>query len=137
MIAKFKLKAMKSSKTFFAELSIFTKAMNAKKSNSQLVYAYQQRIESLNFAAVISHSDIAFVTFKLAQYLQAFISNHFAVIDRVISYLNETKNLVIEYSSTQIIDILLCANDAAFVDDETTHKNFDDYFFQLYNDFIN
>jgi actin-related protein len=69
MIAKFNLKAMKSLKTFLVELLIFTKAMNAKKTNSQLVYAYQQRVESLNFAAVIFRSDIAFVTFKLIQYL--------------------------------------------------------------------
>ncbi len=129
MIAKFNLKAMKSLKTFFAELLILTKAMNAKKSNSQLVYAYQQRVESLNFATIIFRSDIAFVTFKLIQYLQAFISNYLAAADRVISYLNETKNLVIEYSSTQIIDILLCASDAVFADDETTRKNSDDYLF--------
>jgi actin-related protein len=66
MIAKFNLKAMKNLKTLFVELLILTKVMNAKKSNSQLVYAYQQRVESLNFAAVISRSDIVFVTFKLA-----------------------------------------------------------------------
>ncbi len=100
------------------------------------MYAYQQRVESLNFAAVISRSDIAFVTFKLAQYLQAFISNHLVAVDRVISYLNETKNLAIEYSSIQIIDILLCANDAVFADDETTRKNSDDYFFKLYDNLI-
>ncbi len=136
MIAKFNLKAMKSLKTFFTELSILTKAMNTKKSNLQLVYAYQQRIESLNFAAIISCSDIVFVIFKLIQYLQAFISNHLAAVDRVISYLNKTKNLAIEYLNTQIIDILLCANDAAFANDETICKSFDDYFFQLYDDFI-
>ncbi len=127
---------MKSSKTFLTELTIFTKAMNAKKSNSHLVYAYQQRIESLNFAAVISRSDIAFVTFKLVQYLQTSISNHLAAIDRVISYLSEPKNLAIEYSSTKTIDILLCASNAVFADDEATRKNFDDYFFQLYDDLI-
>ncbi len=136
MIAKFNLKAMKSSKTFLAELSIFTKAVNAKKSNSQLVYAYQQRVESLNFAVVISRFDIAFVIFKLAQYLQAFISNHLAAVDRVISYLNETKNLAIEYSNNQIIDILLCASNATFANDETTRKSSDDYFFQLYDNLI-
>ncbi len=136
MIAKFNLKAMKNLKTLFVELLILTKVMNAKKSNSQLVYAYQQRVESLNFAAVISRSDIVFVTFKLAQYLQAFTSNYLAAADRVISYLNETRNLAIEYSNTQIIDILLCASDAAFADDETTRKSFDDYLFQLYNNLI-
>ncbi len=97
MIAKFNLKAMKSSKTFLTELFIFTKTMNAKKSNSQLVYAYQQRVQSLNFATIISRSDIVFVTFKLIRYLQAFISNHLVAVDHVISYLNKTKNLTIEY----------------------------------------
>jgi hypothetical protein len=68
--------------------------------------------------------------------LQAFTSNYLAAADRVISYLNETRNLAIEYSNTQIIDILLCASDAAFADDETTRKSFDDYLFQLYNNLI-
>jgi hypothetical protein len=136
MIAKFNLKAMKSLKTFFAKLSIFTEAMNAKKLNSQLMYTYQQQIELLNFAAIISRSDIVFVIFKLTQYLQTLISNHLAAVDRVIFYLNEIKNVVIKYSSIQIIDILLCINDATFANDKTTRKNSDDYFFQLYDDFI-
>jgi hypothetical protein len=69
MTAKFNLKAMKSLKTLLIALSILTKTMNAKKSNSQLMYAYQQRVESLNFAAIISRFDIVFVIFKLIQYL--------------------------------------------------------------------
>ncbi len=136
MIAKFNLKAMKSFKTFLTEFSILTKARNAKKSNSQLVYTYQQRVEPLNFAAVIFRLNIVFVTFKLTQSLQTFISNHLVAADRVISYLNETKNLAIEYSRTQTIDILLCASDAIFANDEATHKNSDDYLFQLYDDLI-
>ncbi len=93
------MKAIKSFETLFTELSTFAKTINAKKLSSQLMYAYQQRIESLNFAAIISRFDIVFVIVKLVQYLQLFILNYLVVIDRVISSLNETRKLVIKYSS--------------------------------------
>jgi hypothetical protein len=65
MIVKFNVKVMKNPKTLFNKLSILTKTMNAKKWNSQLMYAYQQRIKSLNFATIISHFNIVFVILKL------------------------------------------------------------------------
>ncbi len=82
--------------------------INAQKSNMQLMYVYQQRVKSLNFVIIIFRFVIVFVIFKLIQHLQVFISNYFVAINRVISYLNKTKNLNIEYLSTVIIDILLC-----------------------------
>jgi hypothetical protein len=63
-------------------------------------------------------------------------SNHLATADRMISYLYEIKNLVIEYSNKRSTNILLCVNDATFADDETTRKSSDDYLFQLYDDSI-
>ncbi len=82
--------------------------INAQKTNMQLMYLYQQRVKSLNFVIIIFRFVIVFVIFKLIQHLQVFISNYFVAINRVISYLNKTKNLNIEYLSTVIIDILLC-----------------------------
>ncbi len=64
MMTKFHLKEMKISKTSLAKLSRINEI--AKNSNSQRVYAFQQRIESLNFAAVIFRLDIVFATAKLA-----------------------------------------------------------------------
>jgi hypothetical protein len=138
MTSKFNLKEIKCSKISLIDLSIrFEKdESHVTKSNSQLIYAYQQCIESLNFAAMISRFDIAFVIAKLTQFLQISHSNHFSAADRMISYLYEIKNLVIEYSNKRSTNILLCVNDATFADDETIRKSFDDYLFQLYDDSI-
>ncbi len=86
MISKFNLKKIKCFKISLIDLSIrFEKVSDSHviKSNSQLIYAYQQRIESLNFAAVISRSDIAFATAKLTQFLLISHLNHLSTIDRV------------------------------------------------------
>ncbi len=91
----------------------------------------------MNFAAVISLFDIAFVIAKLTQFLLTSYSNHFSTIDRIISYLYKIRNLVIEYFDKQSTNILLCVSDATFADDEATRKSFDEYLFQLYDNLIN
>ncbi len=138
MTSKFNLKEIKCSKISLIDLSIRFERNESHviKSNSQLIYAYQQRIESLNFAAMISRLDIAFITVKLTQFLQISHSNHFSAADRIISYLHEIKNLVIEYSDKRSTNILLCVSDVAFANDETIRRSFDDYLFQLYDDSI-
>ncbi len=137
MMTKFHLEEMKCSKSSLSNLSriIQNKDMNQKKSDSQRVYVFQQRIEFLNFVVVISRLDIVFATAKLAQFLKNSNFDHLVAADRVISYLNETKNLAIKYSS-RIANILLCVNDATFADDELTRKSSNDYLFKLYEDSI-
>jgi hypothetical protein len=132
MTSKFNLKKIKCSKISLIDLSIRfeeEEESHVIKSNSQLIYAYQQRIESLNFATVISRSDIAFVIAKLTQFVQTSHSNHFSAIDRIISYLYEIRNLVIEYSDKRSTNILLCVSNATFADDEAIRKSFDEYLF--------
>jgi hypothetical protein len=139
MTSKFNLKEIKCSKISLIDLSIrFEKISESHvtKSNSQLIYAYQQRIESFNFAAVTSRFDIAFAIVKWTKFLQISHSNHLSTADRIISYLYKIKNLAIEYSDKRSTNILLCISDAAFADDEATRKSFDEYLFQLYDDFI-
>ncbi len=132
MTSKFNLKEIKCSKISLIDLSIRLEEVNEShviKLNSQLIYAYQQRIESLNFAAMISRSDIAFVTAKLTQFLQISHSNHLSATDRVIFYLYEIRNLVIKYFDKRSTNILLCVSDATFADDEAICKSFDKYLF--------
>ncbi len=139
MISKFNLKEIKCFKISLIDLSILFERISEShviKSNSELIYAYQQRIESLNFAVVISRSDVAFITAKLTQFLQISHSNHLLAIDRVIFYLYEIKNLVIEYFEKRSTNILLCVSDAVFADDEVTRKSFDEYLFQIYDNLI-
>jgi hypothetical protein len=128
---------MKISKTSLAEVSrINEKTENSDQSNSQRVYVFQQRIESLNFAAIISISDIVFATAKLVQFLKNLDSNHVMIANKVIAYLNDIKNFVIEFSEN-FSEIFLCASDVAFADDELVKKSSNDYLFKLYDDSIN
>jgi hypothetical protein len=138
IMTKFHLKEMKYSKTSLANLSRINENAensNQKKSNSQRVYVFQQRMKSLNFAAVIFRSDIVFFTAKLAQFLKNSNSNHVTIANRVIAYLNDITNLVIEFSENSS-EIFLNASDVAFADDELIKKSSNDYFFKLYDDSI-
>jgi hypothetical protein len=90
---------------------------------------------SLNFAAVIFRSNIVFVTAKLVQFLKNSNSNHLAIAKRVITYLNDIRNLIIEFWRN-FSEIFLCANDVAFADDELIKKSSDDYLFKLYDNSI-
>ncbi len=133
MMTKFHLKEMKISKTLLAKLSRINEI--AKNSNSQRVYAFQQRIESLNFATVIFRFYIIFATAKLVQFLKNSNSNHVMIANRMIVYLNDIKNFVIEFSE-KFSEIFLFASDAAFADDELFRKSSNDYLFKLYDNSI-
>jgi hypothetical protein len=133
-MTKFHLNEMKCSKTSFANLSRINEI--AENSNSQRIFIFQQRMRSLNFAAIIFKLDIIFAIVKFIQFLKNLNSNHVTIANRVIIYLNDIKNFVIEFSK-KFSKIFLCANDAAFADDELIKKNSNNYFFKLYDNFIN
>jgi Reverse transcriptase (RNA-dependent DNA polymerase) len=92
---------------------------------------YQQKIGSVNFAAVISRPDIAFAVSSLSRYLQNPSHAHMQAADRVIAYLHSTRFLSLEYSGARHSDIFMCASDAAFADNEDRHSS-DGYLFQLF-----
>jgi hypothetical protein len=129
------LEEMKISKTSLAKIFRINEKAKHENSNSQRVYVFQQRMRSLNFAAIIFRSDIIFVTAKLAQLLKNSNSNHVMIANRMIVYFNDTRNLIIEYSEN-FTEIFLCASDAAFADDERIRKSSDDYLFKIYDDSI-
>ncbi len=135
MMTKFHLKQMKISKTSLAKISRINEKAKHENSNSQRIYAFQQRMRSLNFAAIIFRLDIVFVTAKLAQFLKNSNSNHVMIANRMIVYLNDIKNFVIEFSK-KFSKIFLCASDVAFADDELIRKSSNNYFFKLYDDSI-
>jgi hypothetical protein len=133
MMTKFHLKEMKISKTSLAEISRINEI--AKNPNLQRIYAFQQRVRSLNFAAMIFRFDIVFATAKLVQFLKNPNSNHVVIANRMIAYLNDIKNFVIEFSK-KFSEIFLCSNDVSFADDELIRKSSNDYLFKLYDDSI-
>jgi hypothetical protein len=103
------------------------------KATAQQILAYQQRVGSLNFAAVVTRPDIARAASKLSEYLQNPSPTHLSAADRVISYLYGTKTLAIEYSGRiDSSNIFICSADAAFADDMLTRRSSDGYLFQLY-----
>jgi hypothetical protein len=135
MMTKFHLEKMKIFKTSLAEISRINEKAKHENSNSQRVYVFQQRMSLLNFAAVIFRLDIVFAIAKLAQFLKNSNSNHVMIANRMIVYLNDTKNFVIEFSE-KISKIFLCASDATFANDEFIKKSSNDYLFKLYDDSI-
>jgi hypothetical protein len=126
---------MKISKTFLAKILRINEKAKNENSNSQRIYVFQQRMKSLNFAAIIFKLDIVFATAKLTQFLKNSNSNHVMIANKVIAYLNDIKNFVIEFSKKSL-KIFLCASDATFADDELIKKSSNDYLFKLYDDSI-
>ena len=96
------------------------------------IYAYQQRIGSLTFAAITTRPDIAFATAKLAQFLTNPSHMHMSAANRLIAYLYHTKHLAIEYSGSKTAPIFHSSSDSAFADDQYTRKSSFGYLFQLY-----
>jgi hypothetical protein len=103
-----------------------------KQTTAQQILAYQQRVGSLNFSAVISRPDIAHAVSKLAQFLKNPSAAHIAAANRVIRYLCGTRTLAIEYSGRNSSQIFNCASNTVFADDSATRRSSDGYLFQLY-----
>jgi Reverse transcriptase (RNA-dependent DNA polymerase) len=99
---------------------------------AQQIHAYQQRVGSIGFAAVMTRPDISHAVSNLSQFLKNPSSKHLDASERVISYLLNTRTLAIEYSVRQEGEIFMAASDAAFADDPETRKSSDGYLFQLY-----
>ncbi len=57
------------------------------------------------------------------------------ITNKIIVYLNDIKNFVIEFLK-KFLKFFLCLNDAAFADDELIRKSSNDYFLKLYDDSI-
>ena len=100
--------------------------------SSSQIYAYQQRIGSLTFAATTTRPDISFATAKLAQYLTNPSPTHIQAANRVLSYLYHTRHLAIAFSKAKENPIFLSSSDAAFADDSKTCKSSFGYLMQLY-----
>jgi hypothetical protein len=126
---------MKIFKTFLAKILRINEKTKPENSKSQRAYVFQQRMKSLNFATIIFRLNIIFVTAKLAQFLKNLNSNHVMISNKMIVYLNDIKNLIIEYSE-KFSKIFLCASNVAFADDELIRKSSNDYLFKLYDDSI-
>jgi hypothetical protein len=103
--------------------------------SDQEIYAYQQKIGSINFAAVFTRPDIAFAASRLAEFLINPSATHSLMATRVLQYLAGTKHLAIEYDGlcTWQQNVFLCSSDASFATDKQTRKSHQGYVFQLFS----
>ena len=62
--------------------------------------SYQEKVSSLNYAAVTTRPDIIYTAQKLSEHLLNPGPQHHKAADRCIAYLNSTKDLALEYSGT-------------------------------------
>ncbi len=99
----------------------------------QEIHAYQQQVGSINFAAVITRPDIAFVASQLVTFLCNPSPTHLAAAEQTISYLYRTRTYAIEYSApTDTEEIFFIASDTAFADDSLTRKSTGGFLYKLF-----
>jgi hypothetical protein len=130
--AKFHLDAESTSTAQKSPLSTTELLLNKAQATTQQIFAYQQRVGSLSFAAVISRPDILHTVSKLSQFLRNPSTAHISALIRAISYLYKTRNYAIEYSGSFDNKLFLCASNAAFADNSVTRRSSDGYLVQLY-----
>lgn len=86
---------------------------------SKEIHHYQQKIGSINYAAIATRPDVA----KVASHLASFTTNpgpeHLDAANRMLAYLNYTQKVGIKYSASATSELSECfaiASDAAYGD---------------------
>ena len=137
LVVKFNINTI--DKLLIISLSIDHLVKSEDEATPQQIHVYQQRIEFINFAAVIIRFDIVFAASKLSEFLTNLSTIHLKLADRVLKYLRQTKYLEIEFNThenNQSLFIFLVSSDASFVDDISTRYNSQKYESRLFDDLI-
>lgn len=101
------------------------------------IHAYQQKIGSINFAAVITRPDVALAASKLSEFLTNPSTYHMDCADHVLKYLGSTKALAISYRGDHTDpEIFLASSDASFADNPLTRRSSQGYAFKLFSGMI-
>jgi hypothetical protein len=104
---------------------------------AQQIYAYQQRVGSLNFSVVITRPDILKAISKLSQFLRNPSPIHIDAANRTLEYLVGTKYLAIEFDGNQQDKrIFVSSSDSAFADDTKTRNSSYGFCFSLFGGVI-
>jgi hypothetical protein len=115
---------------------------NMRASPLQKIHAYQQKIEFINFVAVIIRSDVAQVASKLSKFLINSSKFHMKSTNRILKYLSHIKKLIIEFNADQFLqnenenNIFLISSNAFFANDILIRYNSQEYAFKLFNNII-
>lgn len=103
-----------------------------KASNDQ-IYGYQQKIGSLNFAAVTTRTDISYSISKLSEFLQNLGPMHNHAAEHLLMYLASTKNYSLKFDGNiKTPKILLTWSDSSYADDAETRDSSAGFCLQLY-----
>lgn len=94
---------------------------------------YQQKVESLLFAAITTRPDIAFAVSELSQFNQHPGTKHYEVADRVFYYLSRTQDYCIRYrGEARDISSFVCASNASFAENLLDRKSSQGYMMKLF-----
>ncbi|KAL3955856.1 hypothetical protein ACCO45_009875 [Purpureocillium lilacinum] len=91
------------------------------------VKAYQERVGSLTYAAVMTRPDIARAAAQLARFLTNPSPEHLAAANQCIQYLYTTRYLAIVYDGLHGGEALVIASDASFADDVESRRSSQGY----------
>ena len=90
------------------------------------IIPYSSLVGSLMYAQVCTRPDIVFVVGLLGRYLSNPESQHWKATKKVLRYLQGTKNLMLTYQRTNILDVIgFCdANFASCIDDKKSTTSY-------------
>ena len=136
LAAKFNLDP--GSKSVQTPLPIKEFRRSTSKAIKQQIFGYQQRIGSLNFAAVISRPNIVFAVFIFFSFLTNPFSRYIKLADRVLRYLVLTKHFAIEFNP-QLKDqhlVFIASSNAFYGNDPDTRRSTIGSAYTLFNGII-
>ena len=135
LAAKFKVT---STKARLSPLPVEDIVKFAGTASPQDILQFQQKVGSINFAAVITCPDIAHATSKLSEHLTNPSPQHIELVTQVIAYLIATQTLCILFEEQVDLsrEILLVSSDASFADDTQTRFSSQGYAFKLFGGLI-
>ena len=103
------------------------------KASVDQIHGYQQKIGSLNFAAVTTRPDISYSISKLSEFLQNPGPIHIHAADHLLIYLAATKDYSITFDGkTKESKIFLTWSDSSYADDVETRYSSAGFCLQLY-----
>ena len=137
LISKFNIN-MNKKKSKSSIVNYISMIKNENNAISQKIHMYQQKIDSINFVATTTRSDVIAAVSLLSEYLTNSSKHHAKQATRTLEYLTHIKYYVIVYKeqANHAIIIFLNSSDASFANDLNTRQSSNEYCFMLYDDLI-
>jgi hypothetical protein len=95
------------------------------------IKAYQERVGSILYTAIMIRPDVAFAASQLSHHLTNPGPAHFRAAEQVIAYLYRLKHLGIRYGGHKGAKLLMCG-DASFADNTESRRSSQGYIVQLF-----